>query len=80
MPADMPSGSAAKGAHNSTGRNPYTPRAPSARARMTNGTRGAVLPGIDQRSAVALGKWSSVQVARLLEAASPFGASASVAA
>jgi hypothetical protein len=49
----MPTGSTAKSAHNSTGRHPYTPRSPSARSRMTNGTRGAVLPGIDQRSAIA---------------------------
>jgi hypothetical protein len=49
----MPNGNGAKGAHNSTGRDPYTPRSPSARARMTNGMRGAVLPGIDQRSAIA---------------------------
>jgi hypothetical protein len=49
----MPAGSTAKSAHNSTGRHAYTPRAPSARSRMTNGTRGAVFPGIDQRSAIA---------------------------
>jgi hypothetical protein len=31
----------------------YKVRTPNARAKMTNGTRGMVLPGIDQRSAIA---------------------------
>jgi len=30
-----------------------TVRTPTARAKLTNGTRGMVLPGIDQRSAIA---------------------------
>jgi hypothetical protein len=34
-------------------RNPYAVRTATARSKMTNGTRGMVLPGIDQRSAVA---------------------------
>ena len=32
-------------------RTPYAVRTPTARAKLTNGTRGMVLPGIDQRSA-----------------------------
>ena len=32
---------------------PYAVRTATARSKMTNGTRGMVLPGIDQRSAVA---------------------------
>ena len=32
---------------------PYRVRQPRARSRLSNGTRGMVLPGIDQRSAVA---------------------------
>jgi len=34
-------------------RDPLVPRVPTARARMTNGTGGTILPGIDQRSATA---------------------------
>jgi CRP-like cAMP-binding protein len=34
-------------------RTPYAVRTPTARAKLTNGTRGMVLPGIDQRSAIA---------------------------
>jgi hypothetical protein len=49
----MANGTTVKSAHNSTGKHPYAQRAPSARARLTNGTRGMVLPGIDQRSAIA---------------------------
>jgi hypothetical protein len=49
----MSTGNTAQSAHNATGRSPFAVRRPSARSRMTNGTRGAVLPGIDQRSAVA---------------------------
>jgi hypothetical protein len=42
----------------------------------------AIAAGLEERGIPTAcgGKWSSVQVARLLEAASPFGASASVAA
>ena len=32
---------------------PYRVRQPRARSRLSNGTRGMVLPGIDQRSAIA---------------------------
>jgi hypothetical protein len=46
----MPDGSAN---HNRLQRTLLAPRAPQARARLTNGTKGTVLPGIDQRSAVA---------------------------
>jgi hypothetical protein len=50
----MPAGSTAKSAHNSTGRNPYAVRTPNGRSKLTNGTRGIVLPGkVDQRSAIA---------------------------
>jgi hypothetical protein len=49
----MPNGSIAKSAHNSTGRNPFAVRAPNGRSKLTNGTRGIVLPGVDQRSAIA---------------------------
>jgi predicted ABC-class ATPase len=49
----MPNGRTSKAAHNSTGRSPYAVRTPTARAKLTNGTRGMVLPGIDQRSALA---------------------------
>ena len=34
-------------------RTPYRVRTPTARSKLTNGTRGMVLPGIDQRSAIA---------------------------
>jgi hypothetical protein len=34
-------------------RDPYAVRTPNGRSRLSNGTRGIVLPGVDQRSAIA---------------------------
>jgi len=49
----MPSGSTTGHAHSARGKPPFLPRAPSARSKLSNGTRGAVFPGVDQRSATA---------------------------
>ena len=48
----MRSGDTAQ-AHTARGKHPLAGRAATARSKLTNGTRGAVLPGVDQRSAVA---------------------------
>jgi hypothetical protein len=49
----MASGSTTEHAHSARGKPPFAQRAPSARSKLTNGTRGAVFPGVDQRSATA---------------------------
>jgi hypothetical protein len=49
----MPVGNPVATARKPPPRNPYAVRTATARSKMTNGTRGMVLPGIDQRSAVA---------------------------
>src|SRR6516225_9268666 len=49
----MPAANAAAADRRPSPRTPYRVRTPTARAKLTNGTRGMVLPGIDQRSAIA---------------------------
>src|SRR5947199_2383747 len=49
----MPAASTTAADREPSPRTPYAVRTPTARAKLTNGTRGMVLPGIDQRSAIA---------------------------
>ena len=45
----MPAANTTATDRKSSPRTPYAVRTPTARAKLTNGTRGMVLPGIDQR-------------------------------
>ena len=49
----MPATSNTFAASQAPSREPYRVRTPNARSKLTNGTRGMVLPGVDQRSAIA---------------------------